>query len=421
MAEMKGDGVWVGIDWGSEWHQVCVIDSSCEVLLEKCVAHDGAALLELADELVKLVDGDAKRLAIGIERPHGAVVETMLERGISVFSINPKQLDRFRDRHTVAGAKDDRRDAFVLADSLRTDAKSFRAVRLGEAELVMLRELSRTYDELKGERQALGNRLYAQLQRYFPQVMELGSVYDSRWLWLLLERYPTPAKARRVPLSTLRSLLERFKIRRIDAEGAREILRREPLHVAPGVVEASSRHVLQLLERLRLVEKQQDSVAEEIEALLTKLTEPDEGKVEHRDAAIILSLPGVGPLTCAAMLSEAWEPLSRGDYQTLRKLSGAAPVTKRSGKQLTVSRRLARNERLANALFLWSRAAVQWDEPSRAHYRRLRATGCTHGRALRGLGDRLLAVATSMLRSRTLYDSSRRRASLTNDSVRGAA
>jgi hypothetical protein len=59
-------------------------------------------------------------MAIAIEVPHGTLVEELLELGFSVCSINPKQLDRFRDRYFPAGAKDDGRDAFVLADSLRT-------------------------------------------------------------------------------------------------------------------------------------------------------------------------------------------------------------------------------------------------------------------------------------------------------------
>src|SRR4029450_4317689 len=74
-------------------------------------------------------------------RPPGASVELLVERGFHVFAINPKQLDRFRDRHTVAGAKDDRRDAFVLADSLRTDRTSFRQGHVEEPHLLRLREL----------------------------------------------------------------------------------------------------------------------------------------------------------------------------------------------------------------------------------------------------------------------------------------
>jgi transposase len=113
-------------------------------------------------------------------------VETFLEKEVAVFAINPKQLDRFRDRHTVSGAKDDRRDAFVLADSLRTDMAAFRRARLGDPLLVQLRELSRMQEELKADRIALGNRLREQLHRYFPQVLALGSVYDARWIWELL-------------------------------------------------------------------------------------------------------------------------------------------------------------------------------------------------------------------------------------------
>ena len=56
----------------------------------------------------------------------GPIVEALLERGYNVYSINPKQLDRFRDRFAVSGAKDDSLDSYVLADSLRTDMPLYR-------------------------------------------------------------------------------------------------------------------------------------------------------------------------------------------------------------------------------------------------------------------------------------------------------
>ena len=77
-------------------------------------------------------------MGVAIEIPRGALVEALAERGIHVYAINPKQLDRFRDRHTVAGAKDDRRDAFVLAASLRTDQPAFRRVRLEDPVIIEL-------------------------------------------------------------------------------------------------------------------------------------------------------------------------------------------------------------------------------------------------------------------------------------------
>lgn len=107
----------VGIDWGSENHQVSVLGADRSVLLERSFAHTGQALHDMVDVLLEGVE--PSQVAVAIETPRGPVVETLLERGVAVFAINPKQLDRFRDRHTTAGAKDDRRDAFVLADSLR--------------------------------------------------------------------------------------------------------------------------------------------------------------------------------------------------------------------------------------------------------------------------------------------------------------
>jgi hypothetical protein len=51
----------------------------------------------------------------------------LVERGFQVYAINPKQLDRFRDRYSMSGAKDDRRDAFVLADSCALISPAFAA------------------------------------------------------------------------------------------------------------------------------------------------------------------------------------------------------------------------------------------------------------------------------------------------------
>ena len=141
----------VGIDWGAETHQICVLDRDRRQVGERVVDHDGASLAQLADWLWTLSAGQPQRVAVAIEVPRGAIVEGLVERGFHVFAINPKQLARFRDRHTMSGAKDDRRDAFVLADSVRTDQPSFRRVHLDAPQLLLLRELSRAEETLLEE------------------------------------------------------------------------------------------------------------------------------------------------------------------------------------------------------------------------------------------------------------------------------
>ena len=127
----------VGIEWGSPQHQVCVLDRDRRRVGERAVNHDGDKLAQLATWLWTLSAGQPQRVAVAIEVPRGAMVEGLLDRGCHVLALNPKQLDRFRDRHRVAGAKDDRRDAFVLADSIRTDRPSFRRLRLDDPHLLL--------------------------------------------------------------------------------------------------------------------------------------------------------------------------------------------------------------------------------------------------------------------------------------------
>jgi hypothetical protein len=90
----------VGIDWASQSHQVCLIDAHGECLGERAVAHGGAGIEELCDWLIARTGATPEVIGVAIEITHGPVVEALLERGFSVYGINPKQLDRFRDRFT---------------------------------------------------------------------------------------------------------------------------------------------------------------------------------------------------------------------------------------------------------------------------------------------------------------------------------
>ena len=104
------------------------------------------------------------------------------------------------------------------------------------------------------------------------------------------------------------------------------------------------------------------------------------------------------------LLAEAFDALQRRDYAALRSLTGVAPVTKRSGKSLSVVRRQASHKRLVNAMYHWGRGAIQHDPVSQEKYRALRKRGHGHARALRSVADRLLNVACAMLRTGTLFN-----------------
>lgn len=403
--------LFIGIDWATDAHQVCVMGAAREVLDERSIDHSGPAIAAFIDHLMRLCASAAGRVAIGIEIPRGAVVESLVERGFHVYAINPKQLDRFRDRHTMAGAKDDRRDAFVLADSLRTDRPCFRRVAVDDPVVIQLREMSRIDDDLREELNRLTNRLREQIHRYYSQLLALCPSANEPWLWSLLEFASTPAEGGRLKRKRIENLLAEHRIRRLDADAVLTALAIEPLRVAPGATEAAAAHVKLLIPRLRLVLEQRNGCAREIERLLELLAEgADPGQThEHRDVQILRSLAGVGKKVAATMLAEASQPLAQRDYHALRAHAGVAPVTRQSGRRLVVVMRQACNARLRNAVYHWARVASIHDDHSRGVYAALRAKGHSHGRALRSVADRLLRVLVAMLKQHALYDPDRQR------------
>ena len=394
-----------GVDWASEAHHVCVVGSDGSKRAERIFRHSGAGLAEMADWIAAKCGGGAD-IPVAIEVPHGPVVESLMDRGFAVYSINPKQLDRFRDRFSPAGAKDDSLDARVLADALRTDLHHFRRIDPVDPAVIELRAWSRIAEDLTRERTRLSNRVREQLWRYYPQILEaVGSVADA-WFLDLWAKVPTPAKARRVQRRTLESLLKRHRIRRITADQLFEVLRAPAIAVAPGTTEAAVAHIRSASERLRLVHRQLADAKREIARLIDVLADEDAGSGQpggQRDVTVLSSLPGVGQTVLATLLAEAPQALARRDYKALRCLAGVAPVTRRSGKSLLVVRRRSAHARLRDAVYHWARSAVQLDAISKAKYAALRGRGHGHARALRSVADRLLAVACAMLRTQTCY------------------
>lgn len=396
----------VGIDWGPHAHDVCIMDATGRVR-ERCqVEHTGRALAAFVDAVLARTEERPDRVIVGIEVPRGALVELFVERGVTVFAINPKQLDRFRDRFTAAGAKDDRRDAWVIADSLRTDRQAFRRVRLDHPIVIALREWSRMDDDLRVEHGQLTNRLRDLVHRISPEGLTLCPAADEPWFWALWRTAETPAAQARLSERRLAHLLANHRIRRLTAAEVRTVLRRPPVYTAPGVVDAVAAHIQQVLTRLDLVWAQRRDCERQLARLLAALDAQEPATAdqrEHRDVAIVRSMPGVGTRVAAAVLAEASQPLADRAYHTARAWFGVAPVTRQSGRRRTVVMRYACNARLREAAYFWARSAVRCDPRSRAYYRALRARGHSHGRASRTVVDRLLRILFALLEHGQLF------------------
>src|SRR5439155_20731878 len=332
MAEgVEGVEWFVGIDWASQSHQVCLIDAHGECLGERAVAHGGPGIEELCDWLIARTGATLEVIGVAIEMTHGPVVEALLERGFCVYGINPKQLDRFRDRFTVAGAEDDRRDAHVLADSLRTDRHAFRRLSNDEPVIVQLREWSRMVDELQQERARLASRMREQLWRYYPQMLELADDLAAEWFLDLWHQAPSPAKAARLRETTVERVLKAHRIRRWQAPEVLRILRQKPLSVAPGVAAAATAHIAVVAARIRLVNRQLKAAHRKLDQLFDQLIPPAESALgqcgEQRDVVILRSMPVLGRITLPARLPTGQ---ARGAVASAATWFAAMPATSRS-------------------------------------------------------------------------------------------
>jgi transposase len=408
MTTQSGQIVLAGIDWATQEHEVCVLDGSGRRLGRKSFRNCPDGLEAMVRWLVELAGGDIPSIAVAIERPDGLVVEALLDHQIAVYTLNPKQLDRFRDRFSLAGAKDDPRDAKVLADALRTDRHAFRRVLTLPRDDVVLRGLAREDDAMRIEETALSNRLREVLGRYYPQMLSLAADRVDPFLWDLWELAPSSEAGATLNRRKVHGLLRRHRIRRLDVTAVMQAMTALAPRVAPATVESSVQTIRRLVPRLRLVHTQRKECARQMEAQLDGMMSSTAETDQHSDVAIVRSLPGVGTIVAARVLSEGADAIRHRDLSRLRALGGSAPVTQRSGKTHWVSMRRACSGRLRYAYYHWARTAIQRDDYTLRHYRALRARGKSHGRALRGVVDRMLAVTVAMLRNGTLYDPSLR-------------
>src|SRR4051794_11276751 len=380
-----------GVDWASTDHAVCVIDAAGTVLWRHTISHSRAGLTRLTSRLAEL--GVAR---VGIERPDGPVVEALLEAGLPVAGVPPRQVKNLRSRYTRAG-KDDRFDAYVLADAMRTDGHRFADLTRDSAPTVGLRALVRARQDLVEVRVGLVNQLRATLELAFPAAVGLFCDLHSPIARAFLRRFPTAAEAARLDEDDMAAWLA--------AEGysgrtpAAVFLDR--LCAAPagltGAEAAARRHVtLALLASI-----------DAIEAQAAELT-LKEALALHPDAPMFTSLPRAGQIRAAALLAEIGDARGRyPDAPTLAAAAGVCPYTDESGKHRSVLFRFKADTKLRRALTDFaddSRHASPWAADV---YARARARGMRHPQAVRVLARAWTFVIWRCWQDRAPYDPAR--------------
>ena len=389
--------IYCGIDWSERHHDVAVVDRAGVLLGRRRITDDLAGFTDLTALLAEHTGDEFTAVDVAIETDRGLLVAALRAAGHRVYAINPKAVDRYRDRHAVSGAKSDPGDALVLAHLLRTDRDQHRPLaadtELGQAVSV----LARAHQDMVWARQQDTNRLRSLLREFFPAALTAFADLTTKTALTVLAAAPTPAAAAALTRANLIALLHAAGRGTRPADAARlvEVFGQPQLHQPPAVEDAMG-------EAVRAIVRTVAATSESIKDLEKALNASFE---QHPDAEILDSLPGLGLVLGARVLSEFGDDPNRFTHAASRRAyAGTAPITRASGRHRAVLARHIRNRRLADACYLWAFAALTKSAGARAFYDRRRAAGDHHNAALRRLGSKLIGQLHHCLHQRQPYN-----------------
>jgi transposase len=397
LPEEPPNGVTGGLDWARDDHAVSVVDARGRELARHSVEHSAAGLRELTGVLAH-----AGCAEVAIERPDGPVVEALLGAGLTVVVISPNQVKNLRGRYGSAGNKDDRFDAFVLADTLRTDRARLRPLIPDTPQTATLRRACRARRDLVAHRVGAANQLRAHLSAVFPGAVGLFAKIDSPISLAFLTRFPSQDKAGWLTPDRLgRWLSAAGYPGRVDPAVLHARLAAAPRGATDAGGQANAAITASFAAVLTSLTEQIKILSAEIETQLAA----------HTDAHIFTTLPRAGQIRAARLLAEIGD--CRAKFPTpgsLACLAGVAPSTRQSGKTRTVGFRWACDKQLRDAVCDFagdSRRASPWAQDL---YQRARARGHDHPHAVRILARAWLLIIWHCWQNNTAYDPTRHRA-----------
>ncbi len=388
--------VYLGIDWSEKKHNVCVLNEAGAVIQELVIAHTPEGFLQLT-RVCQQLQVEAGQAVIGLETAHNLLIDFLEDSQWGpIYVLPPSLVKSNQGRFAQSGAKDDRRDAHLIAEILRTDLGRLHAwqpdswlTRQIRARVQLLYFLNRTIRQYT-------SYLRAVLLRYYPAALEVFSGLDLPITLIFLQTYATPTAAQALSYEQFTRFLQEHHHTQKKAWplAYQRLLSAYPIPPYE-TLNLYSYQMLVLVDTLRhlLDEKH-----------LTHLALLHDFK-QHPDAALYQSLPGAGDLLAPALLAKLGDDRTRFPTPAvLQAVAGTCPVTKRSGRFQSVQFRRACDRAFRHIAQQWAIAALKQNPVAQAYYRQVRPHCRSDNAAYRRLANRLLAVLWRLWQSNQPYD-----------------
>jgi len=400
----RGIGVWIGVDWSDSSHEVCVVDDQGVRVRRFEVANSAEGLESLVVEIRSC--GTVRGVAI--ESTRHLVVAKLIQAGFPTYLVNPKMTKAWRDGWRVAGAKDDKFDAWVHAEGLRHHHAQLRRLAPDDEATRRLTFLVEDEMRLIDMRTALVNQLQATLKIYYPVALEWFSDWTAPTAADFILRFSTPEKLRSASARTIYGFLKKHHIgfsMPIWQKRVENRAQKSPWPSDAATIDAKSELAISLAKMLRTLNATLNTYRTKVEPLFAN----------HPDAGIFSSLPGAGPKLAPRLLACFGANRDRFDSASaLQQLSGTVPVTESSGKKRDpkVSCRWACQKRFRTTMHLYAFQSTLRCSWAAACYEAAKSRGKDHAHALRIVAAKWLKIIFRMWQDRVPYDDARHSAAL---------
>lgn len=389
---------YVGVDWATEVHAVCVQDRAGRRVAAFTVEHTAAGLADFMRRLSRL--GAPGQMPVAIERPDGRLVDALLEAGHPIVPVKPNAIKTWRDGEVLSGAKSDAGDAEVIAEYLRLRQHRLQLATPYSAETKALRTVARTRDDLVDMRVAATNQLSALLDAHWPGAKAVFADVESPIALEFLTRYPTARHAQHLGVKRITAFCAKhgYSGRRTGDQLLARLRAAPPGTLDETLCEAVRDAVIAMVTVLKGVCAALKDLSRSVVAHLG----------EHPDSEIFTSLPRSGQINAAQMLAEWGDCRQAYDSpESVAALAGVTPVTKESGKHRAVHFRWACNKRFRRAVTIFADNSRHESPWAAQVYAAARARGHDHPHAVRVLARAWIRVIWRCWTDHIAYDPGR--------------
>lgn len=387
--------VYIGIDWSEGKHAVCFLNARGTVVQELEIAHRPEGFMQL-DQACRGLGLPLSELNLGIETAHNLLVDFLVEQGYRMFILPPSLVKANQPRFANSGAKDDRRDAHLIADILRTDpgrlpvyqpdSSLVRQMRGQVSLLVFLTQATTRYT----------NRLRAVLLRYYPAALTVFAQLDSPISLAFLKAYPTPHAAALLSQQDFEAFLKaHHHTHPAHWRACYARLTQPHPQPRPEVVQTYQPEALLLVDLLEAVSKAKQTA----QTRLVQLYQ------QHPDRPLFTSLPAAGAFLEPALLAKLGDRRERFPTPAvLQAIAGTSPYTRQSGKKRSVHFRLACDREFRYLVHQWAKASLRQSPWAKSYYQQALARCGSPEGALRRLANRWLAILWKLWQTGQTYD-----------------